>query len=155
MTVIFCAKNISDTDRLGRILAEVLEGGTVVSLIGTLGAGKTRLVQAVAEHLGVPLETVTSPTFVLLNEYDGEKPIYHFDTYRLESETQFRNLGPNDYFEGTGISFVEWGDKYPDSLPPDRLEIRIEIDANDARTFTINAIGNGYQHLIEKISKSL
>ena len=86
----FTANNEHDTDRLGAALAEVLPPGTVVALIGTLGAGKTRLVQAVAAALGVPPGSVTSPTFVLVNEYTGGRlPIYHFDTYRLKDDDEF------------------------------------------------------------------
>ena len=108
----FHLENEQDTERLGAALAEVLPPGTVVALIGTLGAGKTRLVQAVAAALGVPRGSVTSPTFVLVNEYrQGRLPVYHFDTYRLKDDDEFLDLGPDEYFESDGLTFVEWADR--------------------------------------------
>jgi tRNA threonylcarbamoyladenosine biosynthesis protein TsaE len=89
----FTANNEHDTERLGAVLAAELPPGTVVGLVGTLGAGKTRLVQAVATALGVTPGNVTSPTFVLVNEYRGGRmPVYHFDTYRLTDEDEFLAL---------------------------------------------------------------
>ena len=118
----FTANNEHDTERLGAALADVLPPGTVVGLIGTLGAGKTRLVQAVAAALGVPPGNVTSPTFVLVNEYRGGRmPVYHFDTYRLKDDDEFLDLGPDEYFDSNGLTFVEWADRVADLLPDERL----------------------------------
>lgn len=129
-----------DTERLGAALAEALPPGTVVGLIGTLGAGKTRLVQAVAAVLGVPPGSVTSPTFVLVNEYrGGHIPVYHFDTYRLKDEDEFLALGPDEYFESDGLTFVEWADRVGELLPKERVEIRIDIVDETKRRVTIDA----------------
>ncbi len=134
----FVAESEADTDRLGKLLADVLPAGTVVALVGTLGAGKTRLVQAVASALGVPRDEVTSPTFVLVNEYlDGRLPVYHFDAYRLRDEDEFNELGPEEYFEGGGITFVEWADRVERSLPVECLRIDIEVTGNESRQFTM------------------
>ena len=131
-----------DTDRLGAALAEVLPPGTVVALIGTLGAGKTRLVQAVATALGVPRDAVTSPTFVLVNEYrQGRIPIFHFDTYRLKDDDEFLALGPEEYFDSTGITFVEWADRVADLLPADRIEITLEVTGDTTREVTVSRMG--------------
>jgi len=130
--------NEQDADRLGRALADVLTPGTVVGLIGTLGAGKTRLVQAVAAGLGVPEGGVTSPTFVLVNEYRGGRlPIYHIDTYRLKDEDEFLQLGPEEYFDGDGVTFVEWADRVEDLLPDDWLEIELEVTGDTERRITL------------------
>src|SRR5437588_4428535 len=105
----FVANSESDTEHFGAALAGVLSPGTVVALIGPLGAGKTRLVQAVATALGVPVGSVTSPTFVLVNEYmGGRMPVYHFDTYRLKDDDEFLNLGADEYFDAGGLTFIEW-----------------------------------------------
>jgi tRNA threonylcarbamoyladenosine biosynthesis protein TsaE len=141
--------DLAATDRLGRLLAETLPDGSVTALIGTLGAGKTRLVQAVAEHSGIQLGVVSSPTFVLLHEYDGDRPIYHFDAYRLADEEEFRRLGPDDYFEGTGLTFVEWADKFPNVLPEERLEIQIEILDGTSRRFRLTAYGEKFSETIK------
>src|SRR3954466_4541967 len=124
----FSAKDEHDTQRLGAAIATVLPSGIVVSLIGPLGAGKTRLVQAVASALGVAPGAVTSPPFVLVNEsLGGRMPVYHFDTYRLKNDEELLNLGPDEYFDGDGITFVEWADRVSKLLPDDRLEVSIQV----------------------------
>jgi tRNA threonylcarbamoyladenosine biosynthesis protein TsaE len=134
-------QSIADTDRLGALLAECLPAGATVSLVGTLGAGKTRLVQAVAEALGAPRDAVTSPTFVLVNEYpQGRLPVYHFDAYRLKDDDEFLQLGPDEYFEGQGLTFVEWGDRVAHCLPRKAVEVRIEIGAGQEREITIRGL---------------
>jgi tRNA threonylcarbamoyladenosine biosynthesis protein TsaE len=136
----FTSNNEQDTERLGVALAAELPPGTVVGLVGTLGAGKTRLVQAVATALGVPPGNVTSPTFVLVNEYRGGRiPVYHFDTYRLKDEDEFLALGPEEFFESNGLTFVEWADRVAELLPKDRVEITIEVVDETKRRITINA----------------
>lgn len=131
------------TESFGRRLADKLRENTVVSLVGTLGAGKTRLVQAVATALGSPRETITSPTFVLVNEYlRGRLPVYHFDAYRLKDDDEFLQLGPEEYFTGdgrpAGVTFVEWGDRVADCLPPERVEIAIEVLSGEGRRITLD-----------------
>jgi tRNA threonylcarbamoyladenosine biosynthesis protein TsaE len=152
----FTLHNEHDTDRLGAALAEVLPPGTVVALIGTLGAGKTRLVQAVAVALGVPREAVTSPTFVLVNEYrQGRVPIFHFDTYRLKDDDEFLALGPEEYFDSNGITFVEWADRVADLLPADRVEITIEVTDDTTRQVAISQTGSMFSGSIEALRQLL
>src|SRR5262249_1516944 len=108
----------------GRRLGGLLFSRAVIALIGTLGAGKTYLVRAMAEGLGIPdRRVVSSPTFVLIQEYTGRLPIYHFDAYRLHSAAEFFDLGSAEYFEGDGVCLVEWGDRVLTCLPPERLDI--------------------------------
>ncbi|MAT71081.1 MAG: tRNA (adenosine(37)-N6)-threonylcarbamoyltransferase complex ATPase subunit type 1 TsaE [Planctomycetaceae bacterium] len=137
----FSSDSEADTDRLGAALAAVLPPGTVIGLLGTLGAGKTRLVRAVAAALGVPAADVTSPTFVLVNEYAGRVPVFHFDAYRLRDEDEFLQLGPDEYFESPGLTFIEWADRVESCLPRRRIEIRVEPTGETTRQFTIEAIG--------------
>lgn len=144
--------NEDETQRLGAALAAVLPPGTVVGLIGTLGAGKTRLVQAVAAALGVPAGNVTSPTFVLVNEYrQGRLPIYHFDTYRLKDDDEFLELGPEEYFSGDGLTFVEWADRVEHLLPPDHVEIEIEVVGDTARRVYLDATTGALEQALEAI----
>jgi tRNA threonylcarbamoyladenosine biosynthesis protein TsaE len=132
--------NEQDIERLGAALADVLPPGTTIGLIGTLGAGKTRLVRAVSAALGVPETNVTSPTFVLVNEYRGGRMnVYHFDTYRLKDEDEFLALGPEEYFESPGLTFVEWSNRVADLLPAERVEITIEVTGETSRRMTISA----------------
>ena len=123
------------TAALGAALAAHLPAGTVVARIGTLGAGKTRLVQAVAEASGIDPREVVSPTFVLLHEYQAERPIYHFDVYRLRDDDEFLQLGPDEYFERGGLTFVEWADRVARCLPPEHVQIRIDVTGPNAAPF--------------------
>ena len=126
MSIEIIVKNEQETDVLGRVLAHAFPCGTVVALIGTLGVGKTRLVQAVSQALGVPRDEVGSPTFVLIREYKGEtRNIYHFDAYRLKDSDEFLELGVDEYFDSEGISFVEWADRVADVIPEDHVEFSI------------------------------
>ena len=112
------AADVAGTEDFGRRLADVLFPGAVIALIGPLGAGKTHLVRAIALGLGiVNPNQVSSPTFVLIQEYTGRLPIYHFDTYRLKTEAEFEDLGVHEYFQGNGVCLVEWADKVPGCLP--------------------------------------
>ncbi len=138
---IFVANSESDTQRLGAALARVLPAGTTVALIGTLGAGKTRLVQALAAGCGVPPETVVSPTFVLCQEYHGRRTLYHLDAYRLKDDDEFLQLGPEEYFASDGITLIEWADRVIDCLPPQRVEIHIHVVGDTARRFEIQTVG--------------
>lgn len=137
----------AETVALGERLAAELQPPAVIALVGTLGAGKTRLVQAVAAALGVT-EDVTSPTFVLVNEYrSGRTPIYHLDAYRLRDEDEFLELGVEEYFAGLasagpGLTFVEWGDRFADCLPPGVVTIRIEVLGQTARRVTVEGLGS-------------
>lgn len=153
MTYRLTVQSEDDTARLGAAIAGAVTPGTTIALSGTLGAGKTRLVQAVAEALGVPRGQVTSPTFVLINEYtSGRMSVYHFDTYRLRDEDEFLNLGPDEYFESNGITFVEWADRVADLLPPERLSISIEVAGPDARTVTLAGTSPRIEDLVQRIA---
>ena len=147
----FNADDEAGTARLGAALAEVLPDGTTVALCGTLGAGKTRLVQAVAEASGVERRRVVSPTFVLIQEYAGRRPIYHIDAYRVADEDEFDELGPDEYFESDGLTFVEWADRVEACMPKQRVEIRIEVTGPSSRRFTIAAVGRQYQAAIDAL----
>jgi len=147
----FVARSESDTDRLGSLLAGALEPGTVVALVGNLGAGKTRLVRAVAIAAGVDPHEINSPTFVLVHEYEGRWPIYHFDTYRLSNADEFLDLGSQEYFASEGISFVEWADRVASTLPPDHLRIEIETTGDTERLFRITSTGAASQRIIDRL----
>ncbi len=126
-----------ETVQLARTLAELVVPGTVIGLIGPLGAGKTRLVRAIAETLGVDPGAVASPTYVLIHEYEGRIPVYHFDTYRLDSPDSFEALGPAEYWDSEGVCLVEWADRVLDCLPNDRWLVRIEPTGRNARRIVL------------------
>jgi tRNA threonylcarbamoyladenosine biosynthesis protein TsaE len=151
----FSAADESGTVAFARALAEALPPGTVVALDGVLGAGKTRLVQAVAEALGVDRRAVTSPTFVLVQQYQGRMPIYHVDAYRLRDEDEFLQLGVEEYFSGDGLVFIEWANRVANCLPRERLEIVIAVTGPDSRAFEITARGRSYAACIDALRERL
>jgi len=145
MSFVFVSQSEADTRRLGLALGKLLPHGAVVALNGPLGAGKTRLVQAVAEARGLDPHEVVSPTFTLIQEYRGPRPVYHFDAYRLRDDDEFLNLGPDEYFFGTGVTLVEWAERVAACMPADYLEITIEpLDAT-SRRITIVPHGGEFQ----------
>lgn len=106
------------TRQAGRDLAQELKPGDVLALVGPLGAGKTTLVQGLAQGLGIE-GVVDSPTFVLIQTYPGPRvDLHHMDMYRIESPHEAEDLGLEEYFEGDGITVVEWPERIPDFLPP-------------------------------------
>jgi tRNA threonylcarbamoyladenosine biosynthesis protein TsaE len=152
---VFESDNEAATDRLGAALAAVLPPGTTVALRGTLGAGKTRLVQAIAAGLGVAREEVVSPTFVLCQRYDGQTSIHHLDAYRLRDEDEFRELGALELMESSGLTFIEWADRVADCLPDERIEIDIEVTGPTSRLFRIRAVGDRDRNLSQRLDRAL
>ncbi len=137
----FRAANEGQTEQLGCALAAGVEPGTVVALVGELGAGKTRLVQAVAHGLGIDRKDVTSPTFVLVMEHAGKLPLYHFDAYRLRDVDEFLALGADELLNGDGMCLIEWADKVAAALPEDALWIEIVPLSVTEREFRFRATG--------------
>jgi tRNA threonylcarbamoyladenosine biosynthesis protein TsaE len=151
----YTANNLTDTDRLARALARLLPETATVALEGTLGAGKTRLVQAIAAASGVDGELVTSPTFVLCQPYCGARQLYHLDAYRVQDLDEFLELGVEEYFDGPGITLIEWADRVAACLPDDRLEIRIDITGPTTRLFQLSAFGSACQQSLARIAEAL
>ncbi|MDO4557660.1 MAG: tRNA (adenosine(37)-N6)-threonylcarbamoyltransferase complex ATPase subunit type 1 TsaE [Planctomycetia bacterium] len=144
-------RSLSDTDQFGATLAKSLPDGSIVAMTGTLGAGKTRLVQAVAVACGLDPSDITSPTFVLIQEYHGDRDICHFDLYRLECDAEFLNLGPDEYFESDGLTFLEWADRFESLLPEERVTIRLDVLSPDERRVTVTAVGDRYQTFLRDL----
>lgn len=147
----FEAMSEADTDQLGATLAAALPPGTTIALSGTLGAGKTRLVQAIAAACGIDRQEVVSPTFVLCQRYQGNRTIYHLDAYRLRDDDEFRELGPEEFFESDGLTIVEWADKVADCLPDERIEIEIEVTGATSRQFVVRGIGERLSKAIDEL----
>jgi len=152
---VFNSANLADTDRLGGALAAALPDGAVVALCGTLGAGKTRLVQALAAACGIDRSEVTSPTFVLCQEHTGSRMLYHFDVYRLAGDEEFQRLGPQEYFSAGGITLIEWADKVAASLPDERLEIAIAVTGETSRQLTLRAWGEELEAVLTAVAQRL
>ncbi len=144
--------DLDATTAFGRRLAGLLFPGAVVALVGPLGAGKTHLVRAIAEGLGIAdSRVVSSPTFVLIQEYPARLPLYHFDAYRLPNPAAFADLGPHEYFEGDGVCLVEWADKVTSCLPAEYLRITIAITGETSRRFSVEGLGERYGAVIRAL----
>ena len=126
-----------------------------MALQGTLGAGKTRLVQAIASGCGVPKGTVTSPTFVLCQPYRAQRTLYHLDAYRIRDLDEFLELGVEEYFAGPGLTLIEWADRVAACLPEDLLEIHITITGQSERQFELVAHGTSIEQALNEISQQL
>jgi tRNA threonylcarbamoyladenosine biosynthesis protein TsaE len=122
----FITVSAEETIECGKRLAARLEKGDVVSLHGPIGAGKTYFTKGIAAGLGVKDE-VTSPTYTIIHEYAGEKTVYHIDAYRLQGDDDFAALGGEEFFYGEGVAVIEWGERIPDSIPPDAIVVEIKI----------------------------
>lgn len=146
--------DLEATIALGHRLGARLFPGAVLGLIGTLGAGKTHLVRALAEGLGIRnSRVVNSPTFVLIQEYQARLPIYHFDTYRLRSSDEFADLGVSEYLAGDGVCLIEWADKVVPVLPADRLDVYLEITGPSSRRVTLTARGPAHEPLLQALTE--
>lgn len=143
--------DLAATTALGRQLGGLLFPGAVVALVGPLGAGKTHLVRAVAEGLGADGRVVSSPTFVLIQEYDARLPVYHFDAYRLRDPGEFFDLGAHEYFEGGGVCLVEWADRVAACLPAERLTVALEVTGETSRRLTFEARGERYAEVLRRL----
>lgn len=148
-------KTLSDTKKIAEKFAKLVQAkGAFVSLYGEIGAGKTAFVKLVADALGVK-ERVTSPSFVILNEYhSSEIPIYHFDLYRLENEgvkTIVDEL--REYSEGKELTFVEWAEFSQDEIPFNHIQISVTYEDNDARKYSFKAFGDYNAMIISGLKK--
>ena len=147
-------QNLEETNELAKKFAKLVTDGCFVNLYGEIGAGKTAFVKLVAAALDVK-ERVTSPSFVILNEYhSGVLPVYHFDLYRLENEgvkTIIDEL--REYSEGKQLTFVEWAEFSQDEIPFNHLKINVTYNDDDSRLYTFEANGINETKIIEGLSK--
>lgn len=134
----FIVEDEAATERLGGLFALCLPDGAVVSLNGTLGVGKTRLVQALAEAAGADRRAVVSPTFTLCHAYHGRRTVHHLDAYRLRDSDEFLALGPEEFLDGPGLTLIEWGEKVDDALPRRRWIVQIDVLDENRRLYTIS-----------------
>jgi len=135
MTII--TNNEKETMREGEKLGQSLSPGAVVALFGGLGVGKTAFTRGLANGLGIK-SSVTSPTFTIVNEYPGKIPLFHFDMYRLESESELFDIGWDDYLERGGVCAVEWSEKVSGAFSPDTIYVKLENLGDDVRKIEIS-----------------
>ncbi len=136
--MIFTSTNSDETKNFGKELASKLKPGSVVSLRGSLGAGKTVIAKGIAEYLQIS-EAIVSPTFTILQEYEGTLPLYHMDLYRISGSDEFEMMGGEEMLYGEGITLIEWSEKIDEMLPENTIYIDLKILDNQDRE--INVVG--------------
>ncbi len=135
---VFRTESEEETIALGKRLAASLPRSCAVLLIGNLGAGKTTLAKGIVEGLGAaPAEEVSSPTFTLIHEYSPR--VFHVDLYRLETAEEAASLGLDELWDREAVTLVEWGERFPELMPPERVEIRIETEGEDRRRIEVRS----------------
>ena len=131
---VFRTASEEETIALGDRLAQSLPRGATVLLIGNLGAGKTTLAKGIVQGLGAaPPEEVSSPTYTLIHEYGSPPVVYHVDLYRIDNARDAARLGLDELFDSGAILLVEWGERFPELMPPERIEIRLRVVEGDER----------------------
>ena len=146
------SKSPEQTMALGRKLGELMSPGNVICVYGNLGAGKTYFAKGLALGLGVS-EHVTSPTFTIINEYEGRIPFYHVDAYRLTEEEEAFELGLEEYLYGRGVTLIEWPERVNSLLPNEYLQLVISLsnEGDDVRVLDFQAKGQSYEKLIKEL----
>lgn len=152
-TLDFISHSEAQTHRLGARLAALLTPGDILALIGELGTGKTRWVQGVCQGLGVT-EPVNSPTFTLVNEYQGQTPVYHIDLYRLTEASELLTFGLEDYLYSDGITLIEWADRALDFLPTDYLAVELYHLEETKRRVVLRPHGGRFIQLLSEFKSS-
>ena len=139
---VFRTASEEETIALGERLARTLPQGATVLLIGNLGAGKTTLAKGIVQGLGAAAaEEVSSPTFTLIHEYGSPAAVYHVDLYRLDSAREAAGLGLDELFDSPVVVIVEWGERFAELMPRERIEIRLRAGEGDEREIEVQSVG--------------
>jgi tRNA threonylcarbamoyladenosine biosynthesis protein TsaE len=151
----FLSNSPSATLALGEKIGERLQPGSIITLTGELGCGKTLLTRGICSGLGVPLRQVNSPTFVLVNEYRGRLPVFHMDMYQLGAAADAVELGFFDYMARaqSGVMIIEWAEKITAVLPDDCLNIKFDILSARKRRLDFTTPGEKFRDLLKELSQ--
>ena len=147
-------ENVEKTIKLGCLIGSLMKSKDMICLDGDLGAGKTHLSKGIARGLGIA-EEITSPTFTIVQEYEGRIPFYHFDVYRIVDSEEMYYIGFEDYLRKDGAVVIEWSEIIRNILPDERMQIDIVYAPEGGRYFTLNAYGRRHEELLEEISQKL
>ncbi|MBI5043070.1 MAG: tRNA (adenosine(37)-N6)-threonylcarbamoyltransferase complex ATPase subunit type 1 TsaE [Nitrospirae bacterium] len=138
-----------ETKKLGERLGRLLKEGDIICLHGELGAGKTSFTQGIAKGMDVAKAFITSPTFVIVNEYKGRLALYHIDLYRLNNIAEIEDIGLSEYLKGEAVTVIEWAEKAEGLLSEERLSVYLENSGGDKRSFTFKATGKRYEEIVQ------
>lgn len=149
----YITEDVEETSRIGEQLGKLLNTGNIICLSGDLGAGKTAFTKGIAKGLGVE-DYVTSPTYTIINEYQGRLPLYHFDVYRLNDVEEMYELGYEEYFFGDGVVVLEWADIVMDIIPRERLWITIlNTSGDNSREIIMEPTGEVYDNILKGLEQ--
>ena len=147
----FNIQNIMEMKDLGNKIGRSLKGGEVICLVGDLGAGKTHLTKFIGEGMGID-EYITSPTFAILNIYEGKIHLNHFDMYRLEEDVEFEHLGFDDYLFSDDVNIIEWPERIKKYLPKSLINIEIKTLGEEKRQVNITTnYDEKYKYILESL----
>lgn len=144
-------ENEEQTKDIGYKLGQLLTPKSVICLIGDLGAGKTTMTQSLAKALEVD-DYITSPTFTIVNEYEGRIPLYHFDVYRIGSSDEMYDIGFDEYIDGDGVCIIEWANLIEDILPNEYLYIEMNYKET-GREMILTPKGEKYEEIAKELTK--
>ena len=140
-----------ETIQFGAELAKYLKPSDIICLFGDLGTGKTTFVKGLAQGLRISQDKVHSPTFVLMNMYEGKLPLYHFDFYRLEKPDEIALIGYDEFLYGEGISVIEWSERLGELMPEECLKIKLTHKGEEKRQMVLTVNGDKHKKVIDKI----
>lgn len=146
-------KSPEQTQKLGYLIGKRLKAGDVVALFGDLGSGKTCLIQGIAKALQVKEGAVNSPTFTLINEYQGNIPVYHIDLYRIRKAEELSDLGLEEYLYSHGLCAVEWADRIEEFLVDGFLRVEIFWESENSRRFDISGVGKRGETIVKEFEE--
>ena len=152
MNLSIITKSSEETKNLGEELSKLTKPGDLLAFYGELGAGKTCFIQGISRGLKVK-DYVTSPSFTIINEYQGKIPIYHFDLFRLDNAEEILELGYKEYFYGEGLTVIEWAEKIEQLLPKEHLKIEIKFKDRYQRTISFISQGDRFNKFLEELNR--
>ena len=142
-----------ETEKLGNVLGKLAQSGDVFCFTGDLGAGKTLMSRGISLALGVAEEDVTSPTFAIMNIYEGEElEVRHFDLYRLNRPEELEDIGFDEYAGGEGVTLIEWAELFPDQLPEEYMQVTL-LNDGAGRKAVLTPKGERYEELLQEVEK--
>ncbi len=151
--IIFETHSPEETIKLGEKLSKLFRPGDIICLSGNLGSGKTTLTKGIAKGLKIDSTKVSSPTFVIMNAYEGRLPLYHFDLYRLTKMHEMGMIGYDEFLYGDGVSLIEWGERLEKLLPKEYIHVQITQSSESGRSFAFEAVGKKYSHFVNDLAK--
>ena len=152
MNLNIITKNPEETKNLGKEVAKLSKPGDLIAFYGELGVGKTCFIQGISQELKVK-DYVTSPSFTIINEYQGKIPVYHFDLFRIDNVEEILELGCEEYFNREGLTVIEWAEKIEQYLPKAHLKIDIKFKDRYQRIISFIPQGDRFNNFLEELDR--